>query len=106
MLELWQAEWCPHSHAVRQRLTELGLDFTAHQVAAERGERDAMESATGCREIPTLIANDVGGRREVLSGEEQILGWLDRFFDERDDADAHRAKARAEVKEFQELAAG
>jgi glutaredoxin len=34
VLELWQAEWCPYSHRVRQRLTELGLDFVAHQVAA------------------------------------------------------------------------
>ena len=93
MLELWQAEWCPHSHKVRQRLTELGLDFVAHQVAAEKEERpDQME-------IPRLVTE----RREVLTGEEQILGWLDRHFDERDDASRHRAKARAEVKDFAEL---
>lgn len=93
MLELWQAEWCPHSHKVRQRLTELGLDFVAHQVAAEKDDRpDKME-------IPRLVTE----RREVLSGEEQILEWLDRHFDERDDASRHRAKARAEVKEFAEL---
>ena len=28
-LELWQTEWCPSSHRVRQRLTELGLTYTA-----------------------------------------------------------------------------
>lgn len=94
MLELWQAEWCPHSHAVRQRLTELGLDFVAHQVAAEKEDRpDEME-------IPRLVTE----QREVLSGEEQILPWLDKHFDERDDARRHRAKARAEVKEFAEVA--
>ena len=94
MLELWQAEWCPHSHKVRQRLTELGLDFVAHQVAAEKDERpDQME-------IPRLVTE----RREVLSGEEQILDWLDRHFDDRDDASRHRAKARAEVKDFAEVA--
>jgi glutathione S-transferase len=94
VLELWQAEWCPHSHAVRQRLTELGLDFVARQVAADKEDRpDRME-------IPRLVTE----RREVLSGEEQILEWLDRHFDERDDAARHRAKARAEVKEFAEVA--
>lgn len=94
MLELWQAEWCPHSHAVRQRLTELGLDFVARQVAAEKEDRpDEME-------IPRLVTE----QREVLSGEEQILPWLDKHFDERDDARRHRAKARAEVKEFAEVA--
>jgi glutathione S-transferase len=93
MLELWQAEWCPHSHAVRQRLTELGLDFVAHQVAADKDDRpDGME-------IPRLLTE----QGEVLSGEEQILPWLDEHFDERDDASRHRAKARAEVKEFAEL---
>jgi glutathione S-transferase len=94
VLELWQAEWCPHSHKVRQRLTELGLDFVARQVAAEKDERpDEME-------IPRLVTE----RREVLSGEEQILEWLDRHFDERSDASRHRAKARAEVKDFAEIA--
>jgi glutathione S-transferase len=93
VLELWQAEWCPHSHKVRQRLTELGLDFVAHQVPAEKDDRpDEME-------IPRLLTE----QREVLSGEEQILLWLDKHFDERDDASRHRAKARAEVKDFAEL---
>ena len=93
MLELWQAEWCPHSHKVRQRLTELGLDFVAHQVAADKDDRpDSME-------IPRLLTE----QREVLSGEEQILPWLDKHFDDRDDAPRHRARARAEVKDFAEL---
>jgi glutaredoxin len=93
MLELYQAEWCPHSHNVRQRLTELGLDFIARQVAAEQDERDELEAATGCREIPTLVTD----RRKVFSGEEEILAYLDRSFDERSDARRHRAKARAEA---------
>jgi glutathione S-transferase len=93
MLELWQAEWCPHSHAVRQRLTELGVDFVAHQVAAEKDDRpDGMA-------IPRLLTE----QGEVLSGEEEILPWLDERFEERDDARRHRAKARAEVKDFAEL---
>ena len=95
MLELFQAEWCPHSHKVRQRLTELGLDFVARQVAAEKEERpDELE-------IPTLVGE--GGER--ISGEEPILEWLDRHFDERPDAKRHRAKARAEVPTFDEVAA-
>ena len=27
MYELWQTEWCPASRRVRQRLTELGVDY-------------------------------------------------------------------------------
>ena len=106
MLELFQAEWCPHSHAVRQRLTELGLPFVARPVAAEKDERDELEAATGCREIPTLVTEQrdvLSGQREVLSGEEQILPWLNARFEEREDAARHRAKARAEVRLFDEV---
>jgi len=56
-MELFQAEWCPHSHAVRQRLTELGLDFTARQVPADPKERDELERIAGTNEIPVLVAD-------------------------------------------------
>jgi glutathione S-transferase len=93
-MELYQAEWCPHSHKVRQRLTELGVDFIARQVAAEREDRP------GEIEIPRLVTGD----GDVLTGEDEILPWLDAHYDERPDARRHRAKARIEVKEFEEVA--
>lgn len=58
MIELYQAEWCPYSHVVRQRLTELGLDFVAHQVEPAPDQRDAMEAAVGSRIIPVLRLDD------------------------------------------------
>jgi glutaredoxin len=94
-MELYQAEWCPHSHKVRQRLTELGLDFTARQVAADPDDRDALERATGKRSIPLLVTDDGG----ILDGEEEILPFLERFSD-RPDAEAHREKSREEVHTF------
>lgn len=39
MLELFQAEWCPFSARVRQRLTELGVDYIVWQVPVEREAR-------------------------------------------------------------------
>ena len=36
MLELWQAEWCPYSHRVRLRLTELDLDWIARTIPVGR----------------------------------------------------------------------
>jgi glutathione S-transferase len=98
-MELYQAEWCPHSHKVRQRLTELGLEFTARQVPAEKGEREAMRAATGSDEIPLLIDGD-----HVLRSEDEILRYLGDHHDERGDAGAHRAKAREEVPTFEEVA--
>lgn len=95
MLTLYQAEWCPHSRRVRQRLTELGVDFLARQVPAEKDERDDLEQATGQRAIPTLVAED----GTVLEGDEQILPWLDTRYDERPDAGRHRAKLIADADE-------
>jgi glutathione S-transferase len=97
-VELYQAEWCPHSHKVRQRLTELGLDFWARQVAADPGEREQMQQHVGTNEIPVLVPDD----GEPVCGEDDILEYLGRF-DERADADAHREKAREEVPTFAEV---
>jgi glutaredoxin 3 len=99
-MELYQAEWCPHSHRVRQRLTELGVNFVARQVPADPEERQELERASGTNEIPVLVLDDGW----PICGDDQILEYLDRF-PERDDAHEHRAKAREEVKEFCELRA-
>ena len=91
-MEVWQAEWCPHSSAVRQRLTELGVDFVARQVPAEPGDREALRAATGQDCIPAVVLND----GEVLTGaEEDILAGLEGRCDEGPGAEAHRVKAAA-----------
>jgi glutathione S-transferase len=97
-VELYQAEWCPHSHKVRQRLTELGLDFWARQVPAEPDEREEMKRSVGTEEIPVLVSED----GEPLCGEDDILKYLS-CFDARPDADAHLEKARQEVRSFAEV---
>ena len=99
-MELYQAEWCPHSHRVRQRLTELGVDVTVRQVPAEQGERAALRSASGQTAIPVLVADDGW----PFCGGDQILDYLDRF-PERHDAEQHREKAREEVPAFVEMRA-
>lgn len=98
-MELYQAEWCPHSHKVRQRLTELGLDFRARQVAADPDDREQMRQHVGTDEIPVLVPDD----GDPVCGEVDILEYLSRF-DESPDAAAHRGKAREEVRSFAEVA--
>jgi glutathione S-transferase len=100
-VELYQAEWCPHSHRVRQRLTELGLDFVARQVPADPERRDAMRDAVGDDSIPVLVDGD-----NVLHGDAAILEHLEGTYPKPPDAGRHRTKARLEVPEFEEVAAG
>jgi glutathione S-transferase len=96
-LELWQTEWCPASHRVRQRLTELGLAYTLRQVPVEPGERTELEQATGQQSIPVLV---VGA--EIVGGEDPIRSYLDEHFTEPPDALTQRAKAaEARQKELE-----
>jgi glutathione S-transferase len=96
-LELWQTEWCPASHRVRQRLTELGLTYTTRQVPVEQHARTELRAATGASEIPILLADG-----DPVRGEQAILAYLDEHFIEPPNAAEQRAKAaKAKRKELE-----
>ena len=93
MLTLYQAEWCPYSSAVRQRLTELGLDFVAKQVAPRQEDRD------GQHEIP-LLTNGDGERFEGTDAVFESLQSLaagDQEYEHRVQYRAHRADRARET---------
>ena len=91
-MELYQAEWCPHSSRVRQRFTELGVSFVARQVPAEPIDREEMRRKTGTDEIPALLLDD---GTAVTGDAEELIAYLDAHYSERSDADAHRERAHA-----------
>jgi glutathione S-transferase len=91
MLELYQAEWCPHSRRVRLRLTELGLDFVARNVEAQPEDRQAMRERTGLDSIPVLLAED----GEAIGEADRILDWLDEHHAETPETSRQRAQIRA-----------
>ena len=77
MLELWQTEWCPGSRRVRERLTELGVDYVLRQVPVEKSERTALLQATGTETIPALVTGDA----HTVVGEDAIRAYLDEHID-------------------------
>src|SRR5205085_12015489 len=85
VLTLYQAEWCPFSSAVREVLTELGLDFVARQVEPWSEQRGAMRDALGTDQIPTLETED--GR--VFRGTRAIYAYL-RELEPWEHSAAHR----------------
>ena len=89
MLEFFQTEWCPASGRVRQRLTELGLDYISRQVPVERAARTSLREAIGVDTIPALRLEN--GSRIV--GEEHILAYLGEHVAESPETEAHRQKA-------------
>jgi glutaredoxin len=74
VIELYQAEWCPYSSAVRERLTELGIDFVARQVAPWPEERSALVERVGVDSIPVLVVDG-----DVHVGTREIFAFLDRL---------------------------
>ena len=75
MLTLYQAEWCPFSSAVREVLTELGVDFVAKQVEPWPANRAALREQTGGDQIPTLVADN----GSVHRGTRAIFQYLATF---------------------------
>ncbi|MDQ3723235.1 MAG: glutathione S-transferase N-terminal domain-containing protein [Actinomycetota bacterium] len=90
MVTLYQAEWCPYSRRVRQRLTELGVSFAAVPVPADKVERDEMRRKTGTDEIPALLLED---GTAVAGDADEIIAFLDSHYSEAADAAEHRRQA-------------
>jgi glutaredoxin len=86
MLTLYQFEWCPSCHTVRQVLTELGLTYIAVNVAANREERADVMAISGQDTVPVLQDGD-----RVLTDSGEIIEYLQATYPVPADAEAHAA---------------
>lgn len=83
MLELYQAEDCPHSQNVREKLTELGLSYVVHNPRLAEGEvknettYEALEAIGGESQIPFLVDTDHG---EAIYESEAIVEHLETHY--------------------------
>jgi predicted GNAT family acetyltransferase/glutaredoxin len=105
-LTLYQAEWCPFSSAVREVLTELGLDFIACQVEPWPPERAELLEVAGTDQIPVLQVEDgrfFRGTREIFAHLRERDPWQfagahrHRFADHRD---ARESDAAGQLIEY------
>jgi uncharacterized protein len=105
-LTLYQAEWCPFSSAVREVLTELGIDFIARQVEPWPDERAELRTLAGTDEIPVLRTEDGAvfrGTREIFAHLRERDAWQfaaahrRRFADHRD---ARESDAPGQLVEY------
>jgi hypothetical protein len=105
LLTLWQAEWCPYSSAVREILTELGLDFVAKPVEPWPEQRDELRRVAGTDSIPVLQLEDgavVVGTRAIFRHLETVEPWehaaahRERFVEH---ADARESDAMGQLVE-------
>lgn len=75
MMKLYQVEWCPYCHRARAKLTELGLDYEAVNVAASGEERAEVRKLTGGSAVPVLVDGE-----EVISDSGGIISYLEENY--------------------------
>ena len=87
MIQVFQAEWCPFSALVRERLNELDLPFVCLPVPVPKEERSVMQERTGTTAIPAVILED----GTVLAGDAtEIVAQLSERFPEPETAADHK----------------
>jgi glutaredoxin len=84
MITLYQTEWCPHGHRVRQALTELGLTYTMVNVPAEKADRLELKEVCGADGVPALLDG-----KTVLCGADAIVEHLRATYPPAADAAVH-----------------
>ncbi|SEW14187.1 glutathione S-transferase N-terminal domain-containing protein [Natrinema salifodinae] len=86
MLELYQAEQCPHSTEVREKLTELGVSYVIHNPRLPGDEggdvlnewaHQAMTDLGGEDSIPFLVDTDRGEQRYES---DEIVNYLEEHY--------------------------
>jgi predicted GNAT family acetyltransferase/glutaredoxin len=87
LVTLYQAEWCPFSSAVREVLTELGIDVVIRQAEPWPQQRTQLRELAGTDQIPVLQAED--GR--IFRGTREIFAHLETRESSRY-AGAHRRR--------------
>ncbi len=86
MITLYQVEWCPYCHRVRQVLTELGLDHLTVNVAADRDERADLMAVADQSGVPVLVDGD-----RVFGDSDEIIEYLRGTYPAPEDAGEHAA---------------
>jgi len=77
-MELYELPGCPYCAKVKQKLDDLGLEYTSHEVPSSHAERDEVERVSGQTTVPVLVdeSNDVEG----MSESDDIVAYLDRTY--------------------------
>ena len=85
-MKLYQAEWCPFSHRVRAKLTELGIDYEIINVPASTKNRTELEEVAGTKAIPVLV----DGERVITDSGEAISYLEQKYAPDPEELKVHR----------------
>jgi glutaredoxin/uncharacterized protein (DUF302 family) len=72
-MKLYQAEWCPFSHRLRAKLTELGIGYEIVNVSASAKNRAELEEVAGTKAIPVLVDGE-----RVITDSSEAISYLEQ----------------------------
>ena len=75
-MKLYQAEWCPFSHRIRAKLTDLGIDYEIVNVPASSKKREALVEVAGTTAIPVLVDGD-----RIISDSDEAISYLEQEYE-------------------------
>lgn len=75
-MKLYQAEWCPFSHRVRAKLTELGVDYEIVNIPVSSKKRQELEEVAGTTAIPVLVDGE-----RVISDSDEAISYLEQEYE-------------------------
>lgn len=75
LLEVYQFEGCPFCSKVRQKMTDLGIDFIAR--AVDPDDRSRVEKISGQTNVPVLVDPNTD---TTMPESNDILEYLDEHY--------------------------
>lgn len=76
MLELYQFEQCPFCKKVREKMTELQIDYIARQVKPD-GDRARVEEVSGQTGVPVMVDPNTD---TVMPESDDMVDYLEEHY--------------------------
>ncbi len=73
---LYQAEWCPYCAHVRDKMTDLLLDYKIVNVPRSHSERTVVQEVSGQTGIPVMVDGDV----TIADDDDAIIAYLEKTY--------------------------
>jgi len=77
-LVLYELEGCPYCAKVKEKLSELGLDYESRMVPRSHGERTEVREVSGQTGVPVLV--DEAHGVEGMPESDDIVDYLEETY--------------------------
>ena len=78
MLELYQFEACPYSRKVREKMSELEVDYLLRNVSSDKSKRERLIQVSGQDGVPTLIDSNLD--LIIPADEDKIIEHIEKYY--------------------------